>query len=160
MSNRWAFLFSMLLWTMVACHQARLTNPLSISRDQPSATNNIDESNWKLLDTLGAYPGTTLIREYVQNHFVSRQYATDLPLEKGPAAVSVFYDRKILAQKGWKVLDHHAAISCYVKGNQIFCITRSGSQDPGLIPGASLRKSAEPPVSAKFFFTIETGPRP
>jgi hypothetical protein len=159
MRYRWICLFLFLLWIMVACHKARPTNPPGGGQAILSATNDMDESNWRLLDALGSYPGTTLIREYVQDHIASRQYSTDLPLEKGPAAVTMFYQRKLLAQ-GWQTLDRHAAISCYVKGNQAVYILRAGPEDPGLLPGALLRKSVTPPASAKFFFTIETGPRP
>jgi hypothetical protein len=124
-----------------------------------SAIDDLFKLNLARLNALGAYPRTALIREYVLNNVVGRQYASDLPLGKGLAAVTVFYDRKLLAQ-GWRMIEEHAAVSCYAKGKQVVCILRAGPQDPGPPPGALLRKSAAPPASAKLFFTIEAGPWP
>jgi hypothetical protein len=118
------------------------------------------DPNRVLLDSLGGYPGATQTREYVLNESrLGRGYATEIPLEESAPAVTDFYEQKLLAQ-GWEVLDRHAAISSYVKGNRIFLIIRSGPADPGAPPGSRLLKSTTPPPGARFFFNIEAGPRP
>jgi hypothetical protein len=113
--------------------------------------------NRVLLDSLGACPGTRLIREYVlRNGDLRRQYASPRPLDQAPTAVTVFYRDKLLAQ-GWHPIEEHAAVSAYAKGDQVFAMERAGPDDPGLPTGARLLESAAPPVDAKFFFSIEAG---
>jgi hypothetical protein len=115
-----------------------------------------------LLASLGAYQGATLIREYVlANGGFGRQYASDLPLDQAPTAVTMFYADKLLAL-GWQMLgEPDAAVSCYAKGRQAVWILRAGPTDPG--PPSEARSAVEiaaPPAGAKFFFAVEAGPKP
>jgi hypothetical protein len=112
-----------------------------------------------LLDSLGSASKTVLIREYdTQNGGLGREYATDVPLDQAQTAITEFYQKKLLAQ-GWRILEQHAAISAYGKGDVVVAIKRAGPDDPGLPPRARLLKSAATPVNARFFFSIEAEPR-
>jgi hypothetical protein len=116
--------------------------------------------NRALLDSLGGYRGATLVREYVlSNGTVGREYATELPLDKAPTAVTVFYRDKLLA-RGWKTLGEHAAVSAYVKGDQTVWILRAGPVDPGPPAEARSVKSGKTPRNPRFFFAIEAGSTP
>jgi hypothetical protein len=126
---------------------------------QPPASRGTANPHRALLDSLGAYQKTTLVREYVlTNGGLGRQYASDLPLDQAPTAVTVFYRNKLSAL-GWQTLEEHAAVSCYAKGTQTVSILRDGPNDPGLPTGARLVRSAAPSAGAKFFFAIEAAPK-
>ena len=116
-----------------------------------------------LLNSLGSYPGTTLIRQYTRKDDwgdkVCRDYATDMSIDEAPTKVTIFYERKLSA-RGWKMVKPvHAAGSCYVKRNQAVWIIRSGPNDLELSPSDRLLgEETTPPASTRFFFAIETGP--
>jgi hypothetical protein len=115
--------------------------------------------NRALLDSLGRYRGTWLVREYVlSDGTVGREYASRLPIDDAPTAVTVFYRTKLVA-RGWQMLQEHAAVSVYANGNRMVSIVRAGPSDPGPPPGARSLRSAKPSRKATFFFAIEAGPR-
>jgi hypothetical protein len=153
------FVFIVLMGSLVGFSFYSTANAEQSKRKDKAKQSSIRKSKVALLNSLGSYPGTTLIREYALKNVVGREYATELSLDEAPTAVTMFYERKLTAQ-GWKVLERHAAVSGYVKRNQAVCILRYGPDDPGLPPGARLRKEAPPPANTRFFFAIEIGPRP
>lgn len=153
---------------LVACSTASVGLAATAVRDaahslqagsvQPANGRRGAESYWVLLDSLGQCPGTTLVREYVQeNGDVGRQYATTEPLLQAIETVTEFYRNKMKPPE-WQELELHAAVEAYQKGSQIFVLTRSGADDLGLPPGATLVRKGTTPADARFFFSIEAGP--
>ncbi len=113
----------------------------------------------KLLDALGTCPGTTLILEYVpEDGGLGRHYACPQSPER-QCGSSAFYDKRI-RDLGWQNIEQHAAVSAYGKGHRLFAIFRSGPIDLGLPPRARALKRMPTPADAKFFFSIEVGPKP
>lgn len=158
-----AFLFVLMMGLQFGVSVHSTTNAEQRKTDDKAEQSSETKRKIALLNSLGSYPGTTLIREYAHKDEwrvnVCRDYATDMSLDEAPTAVTIFYERKLLA-RGWKLVKPvHAAGSCYVKKNQAVWITRIGPNDRGLLPSDRLLgKETTQPASTRFFFTIETGP--
>jgi hypothetical protein len=109
-----------------------------------------------LLDSLPAYQGATLVREWLSDggRVQVREYAVDETPDKAADAVTRHYRDALLAA-GWQEGDARAAISGFTKDGHQIIVGRVGSllQEPPT--GSTLLNTVEPPAGSSFFFTLE-----
>ncbi len=124
----------------------------------PPASTKPDGEARRLLDSLGAYRGAALVREYVpEQGGLGRLYAIGLRPDQGAARVTEFYERKLLARR-FKVVQRHAALSTYSNGSRRLEILRAGPDEPQLPPRAREITYVQPPRPARFYFSVESYP--
>lgn len=113
-----------------------------------------------LLDSLGTYPGATLLRESVTaDGRLNREYGTAEDIKTAPTAATIFY-RKQLKALGWETLEEHAAVSAYAKGPISFLIARGAATPLDTLPGETTIMTAKPAFVPSFYFLIQVGVRP
>jgi hypothetical protein len=124
----------------------------------PPATQSM-ELNRAVLESLGMFPGTSLVREYVDaDGSLVREYASEQEPQQAATAITVFF-REQLKAMGWETLQEHAAVSAYYKGEQVLQILRSGQQQTLPTREQQTLKTAPAPSDARFFFALASGPK-
>jgi hypothetical protein len=112
-----------------------------------------------LLDSLGMYPGATLLREYTTDDgHLGRMYGTAEEIAPAATSATSYYRGQLKAQ-GWQTLEEHAAISGYAKGALMLLIVRGDANPIGSEPGQKTIMTVKPAFEPKFYFAVEAGSR-
>jgi hypothetical protein len=109
-----------------------------------------------LLDSLPAYEGATLVREWLAegNSVQVREYA--VAQEPAQAADAVTrHVRDALVANGWTESEARAAVSQFTKDGRSIVLGRVGPQLQEPPSGTTLLNTAEPPAGTAFYFTLE-----
>lgn len=109
-----------------------------------------------LLDSLPAYDGATLVREWLagEGSVQVREYAIDGTPEQAADAVTRHF-RDALVAEGWEESEARAAVSSFSKDGRQIVIGRVGPQLQEPPSDATLLSSAAPPAGSGFFYTLE-----